>query len=72
MKKKEVKQFVYGIRVEIINEIGELKRMEENTQKTYVKDNGSFVYGYRRGLTEAAMIMLDRIYDKFPEENKEE
>jgi len=71
MKKKEVKQFVYGIRVEIINEIGELKRMEENTVKMFVNDEASFEYGYRRGLTEAAMIMLDRIYDKFPEEKEE-
>ena len=71
MKKEKVKELIYGMRVEIIEEIGDLKRMKENTQMSFVKDYGSFEYGYKRGLTEAAMIMLDRIYDKVPEEKEE-
>ena len=68
MKKKKVKEMLYGIRVRIIDEIEEQERMEENTAKEFVKHGGSFVYGYKRGLTEAAMIMLDEIIKEWPEE----
>ena len=72
MKRKNVKKLIYGIRMDIIDEIGELNRMNKNTQMSFVKHYGSFEYGYKRGLTEAAMIMLDRIYETFPEEKEEE
>ena len=72
MKKKNVKALLYKIRCEIIDEIGEMDRMMENSAEQFIKDGGSFRYGYRRGLTEAAMIMLDRIYEKFPEEEENE
>ena len=72
MKKEKVKELLYSIRCEIIDEIGELDRMMENSAEQFIKDGGSFRYGYRRGLTEAAMIMLERIYEKFPEEKDED
>ena len=72
MKKKKVKELLYRIRFEIIYEIDAQKRMDENTAPQFVRDDISFEYGYKRGLTEAAMIMLDRIYEKFPEEEENE
>ena len=71
MKKKEAKEFIYEIRCKIIEEIGEHERIQEECGKGYLYTNfKSFEYGYNRGLTEAAMIMLDEIYRKWPEENK--
>ena len=46
--------------IDIIEEIAEQARRDGNTQEMFVKDWRSFEYGYLRGLTEAAMIMLER------------
>ena len=70
MKKKKVKDLLYSIRTEIIEEISETNRMNNCPQ--YLRtDQGSYHYGYQRGLTEAAMIMLERIMEKFPEEKED-
>jgi len=72
MKKTEVKELLFDIRKDIIEEIAEQARRDGNTQEMFVKDWRSFEYGYLRGLTEAAMIMLERIYSRFPEERKKD
>ena len=72
MKKTEVKELLYDIRTDIINEIAEQNRRDGNTQELFLKDWGTFEYGYLRGLTEAAMIMLERIYGRFPEEKRKD
>lgn len=72
MKKTEVKGLLFDIRKDIIEEIAEQARRDGNTQEMFVKDWRSFEYGYLRGLTEAAMIMLERIYSRFPEERNKD
>ena len=71
MKKKNVKALMYSTRVKIINEIELCDRAAENELKSCYRDLNSYMYGYKRGLTEAAMIMLDVIYAKWPEEEDE-
>lgn len=68
MKKAKVKALLYEIRVMIIDEIQEMDRMKAEELKHLYVDYGSYAFGYRRGLTEAAMIMLEKIDEKFPEE----
>ena len=72
MKNKKVKELLYEIRGSIVEEIGEMDRMEGNTAKEFVKDAPSFSYGYLRGLSEAAMILLEKIYAMYPEEKEQE
>lgn len=72
MKKKKVKAMLYEIRGSIIDEIGSREREEINSQPLFIQHWSTFDYGYRRGLTEAAMIMLDKIYEMFPEEEQDE
>ena len=69
MKKNKVKALMYSVRLEIIEEIEEMERMEYNSAQYLIKDRSSFEYGYKRGLTEAAMIILDRIKDSFPKQS---
>ena len=72
MKKAKVKALLYEIRVMFINEIAERERMRAEELEHLYKDYGSYEYGYMRGLTEAAMIMLEKIDEMFPEEKHEQ
>ena len=70
MKKQKEKEKLYEIRVAIIDEIEEPKEVMEKFIFEHQKD--SFGYGYRVGMSWAAMIMLDKIMEMFPEEKEDE
>ncbi len=70
MKKKKVKEKLYEIRLEIIEQIGD--PTEEMEQFLFNHKEGSMKYGYRVGMSHAAMIVLDKIYELFQEEKDEE
>ena len=70
MKKQKVKENLYKIRVDIIDQIEEPKEVMEDFIFGHQKD--SFGYGYRVGMSWAAMILLDKIYEMFPEEKEDE
>lgn len=70
MKKQKVKEKLYEIRLAIINEIEEPVETMENFIFEHQKD--SFEYGYKVGMSWAAMIMLDKIMEMFPEEKEDE
>ena len=72
MKTAKAKALLYEIRVMIIDEIQEMERMKAEELEHLYKYYGSYSFGYRRGLTEAAMIMLEKIYEVFPEEKAED
>ena len=70
MKKKRVNEKLYEIRVAIIDEIEE--PTEEMEQFLLYLQDESMEYGYNVGMSHAAMILLDKIYEMFPEEKDEE
>lgn len=70
MKKKKVKEKLYDIRVAIIDQIEE--PTEEMEQFLFNHQKDSMEYGYQVGMSRAAMILLDKIYELFPEEKDEE
>lgn len=70
MKKKKVKEKLYDIRVAIIDQIEE--PTEEMEQFLFNHQKDSMEYGYQVGMSRAAMILLDKIYEMFPEERNEE
>jgi len=73
MKKQKVKKKLYEIRVAIINEIEEPKEeLEEFITRREEEGRGSMMYGYKVGMSQAAMILLDKIYEMFPEEKDED
>lgn len=69
MKKKKVKEKLYEIRKAIIEEIEEPEEGTEILIQKYEK--GFMRYGYRVGMSRAAMILLYKIYEMFPEEEEE-
>ena len=70
MKKHKVKEKLYEIRVDIIDQIEEPNEVIEEFIFQHQKD--SFEYGYKVGMSRAAMILLDKIYEMFPEEKEDE
>ena len=72
MKKKNVIKNLYKIRCEIIDETVLKERLEIKRDHPLIKNYSNFVWGYKVGLSQAAMILLDKIYDLFPEEKDEE
>ena len=70
MKKKKVKEKLYDIRKAIIDQIEE--PTEEMEQFLFNHQKDSMEYGYQVGMSRAAMILLDKIYEMFPEERNEE
>ena len=70
MKKKRVKEKLYEIRLAIIDEIEE--PTEEMEQFLYDHQKDNMEYGYKVGMSHAAMILLDKIYELFPEEKYED
>ena len=70
MKKKKVKEKLYDIRKAIIDQIEE--PTEEMEQFLFNHQKDSMKYGYQVGMSRAAMILLDKIYEMFPEEKNEE
>ena len=72
MKRKNVIKNLYRIRCEIIDEIVEKKRLEFKEDHSAIQNYSNFVWGYKVGLSQAAMILLDKIYELFPEEKDEE
>ena len=73
MKKEKVKSLLYDARGKIIDELDEMK---EYPGEAFVKNHGmkeyDFDYGYRVGISSAAMILLNVIYELFPEEKDED
>lgn len=68
MKKKLVKGKLFDIRAAIIDEIEEPK---EDIEEFLLKNQEySMRYGYRVGMSRAAMILLEEIYKMFPEEKE--
>ncbi len=70
MKKKKVKEKLYEIRMEIIEQIED--PTEEMEQFLFNHQKDSMEYGYQVGMSRAAMIMQDKIIEMFPEERDEE
>ena len=70
MKKQKVKEKLYEIRLAIINEIEE--PAETMGEFIFEHQKDSFEYGYKVGMSWAAMIMLDKIMEIFPEEKEDE
>ena len=70
MKKKKVKEKLYDIRIAIIEQIEE--PTEEMEQFLFNHQKDSMEYGYQVGMSREAMILLDKIYEMFPEERNEE
>ena len=70
MKKQKVKENLYKIRMDIIDQIEEPNEVMEKFIFEHQKD--SFEYGYKVGMSWAAMILLDKIYEMFPEEKEDE
>lgn len=70
MKKRKVIKKLYDIRIAIIDQIEE--PTEEMEQFLLYHQDGSMEYGYKVGMSHAARILLDKIYEMFPEERNEE
>ena len=66
MRKKRVKEMLYEIRKNIIKEIDE--PTEELDEFIFKNEVSSTLYGYQVGMSRAAMILLDKIRELYPEE----
>jgi len=73
MKKKKVKRMLYDIRVKMIDEIEEMRRApDDDFHKSLELDMETLLYGYRIGMSQATMILLDEINRLFPEVEDED
>lgn len=70
MKKEKVKEKLFDIRAAIIDEIEDPS--EEMSLFLLKHEEDSMDYGYKVGMSRAAMIMLEKIYEMFPEEKEED
>ena len=66
MKKKKVKEKLFDIRAAIIDEIENPNEELEQFLLKHHKD--SMRYGYKVGMSRAAMILLEKACEMFPEE----
>lgn len=72
MKKRKVKEMLNAIRDEMIDEIAEENRIDIDSFRNLIKEPVDFIYGYKVGLSQAAMIMLEWMEELFTEEKDDE
>lgn len=70
MKKKKVKEKLYKIQMEIIEQIED--PTEEMEQFLFNHQKDSMKYGYQVGMSRAAMILLDKIFEMYPDVGNDE
>ena len=67
MKKRKLKEMLNAIRDEMIDEIAEENRIDIDSFRYLIKEPVDFIYGYKVGLSQAAMIMLEWMEELFPD-----
>ena len=65
MKKSKVKELLAGMQVQMVEELDETTEDIRTLIETHTED---FDYGYRVGMSRAAMIVMDRREKLFPED----
>lgn len=65
MKKSKVKELLAGMQVQMVEELDETT---EDIRTLIETHTGDFDYGYRVGMSRAAMIVMDRREKLFPED----
>lgn len=70
MKKRQVKEKLFDIRAAIIDEIEEPTELIAQFLLKHEED--PMDYGYKVGMSRAAMILWEKIYEMFPEGKEED